>query len=825
MFDLAAIKDLFKTAPNKAYFWSGLGKDGSKIAEEVAKANGGTTLEMLMERNKDALINAGFPYDIDTDSFMWDPSDSSNKQAWSDLSALYATQASGNVHIVAGDNVTKESVWRTTEMPTLMKNLDVSGINGVPIDQIRDLCDSLGGVDNPEVINVVGETLENISYSNTDESVLIKNENEGNDRKNLGTEESKKEISEAEVKEETSDSEGKKEAKEETGDSESKREVKEETDDSKAKQEGKEETGDSEIKKDAKDKLDESATKQDTSEIGKEASESGTKQENVESESDFENQKSNADGTKADNDVSAKKSELTDGLEGEHTSDSSKVVAQADTGSGTNTSSDGSSTTADKGNTASSKQTATDGGSNTTADKAGIDSTNQTTMDTSAETKKSEYTGDGTQNSNTNAVDSASKAESNGDLSNSEGSKINSGKDISDIDNANGSKHTDLDVEKNGVDTSKSKTELSDKSKKFINDVEDATGSKIDTNFSSKTVRKINKALDILDKAGDIMDLVDAAKTIWSAGKLFKSGNEDEAGKVLRDYGFSTLGGMVFSVPLGVLAGAAAINPLLTLILVGIAGYYGSQMGEFISDLLGEILGLYDEAGAYTYPVDPLIFDLNGDGVKTVALADGVHFDFDKNGFAEKIGWVSAEDGLLVRDLDKNGKIDSGRELMGDLTELSDDLLAANGFEALSYFDANADGVIDAKDDIYNELQIWQDKNQNGEVNDGELMSLSEAGIASINLAYENIDVTDESGNGHSQRGTYTKTDGTTSTVEDVWFEKDAANTVVSDTIDKNVLEETDEIAGLPDIQGKRNQYSLYQAGVYLEEAAEMLVA
>ena len=88
------------------------------------------------------------------------------------------------------------------------------------------------------------------------------------------------------------------------------------------------------------------------------------------------------------------------------------------------------------------------------------------------------------------------------------------------------------------------------------------------------------------------------------------------------------------------------------------------------------------------------------------------------------------------------------------------------------------------------------------------------------------IDVKDGSGNGHSQRGTYTKTDGTTSTVEDVWFGKDA--TIVSDTIDKNVLEETDEIAGLPDVQGKGNQYSLHQAGVYLEEAAdylEMLVA
>ena len=615
-----------------------------------------------------------------------------------------------------------------------------------------------------------------------------------------------------ETQKEVGDSKSKQEAKEAAGDSESKQETKEETGDSESKQEVKKEIGDSETEKGVKDKLDESTTKQDTSEIGKETNESSTNHENFEGECDFENKKSNTDATKADSDTSAKKSELTDGLDGEHTSDNSKVVDQTNTGGSTNTSSDGSSTTVNKDNTASDKQTAADGGSNTTVDKADIDSTNQTTMDTSAETKKSEHTGDGTENSNTNAADSASKAESKGDLSNSEGNKINSGKDISDIDKANGNKHTDLDIEKNGVDISKNNTELSDKSKKFINDVEEATGSKVDTNFSSKTVRKINKALDIMDKVGDIMDLVDAAKTIWNAGKLFKSGNEDEAGKVLRDYGFSTLGGMVFSVPLGVLAGAAAINPLLTLILVGIAGYYGSQMGEFISDLLGEILGLYDEAGAYTYPVDPLIFDLNGDGVKTVTLADGVHFDFDKNGFAEKIGWVSAEDGLLVRDLDKNGKIDSGRELMGDLTELSDEMTASNGFEAPAYFDANADGVVDAKDDIYNELQIWQDKNQNGVVDDGELMSLSEAGIASINLAYENIDVRDGSGNGHSQRGTYTKTDGTTSTVEDVWFGKDAANTVVRDTIDKNVLEETDEIAGLPDIQGKGNQYSLHQA-------------
>ena len=281
----------------------------------------------------------------------------------------------------------------------------------------------------------------------------------------------------------------------------------------------------------------------------------------------------------------------------------------------------------------------------------------------------------------------------------------------------------------------------------------------------------------------------------------------------MRGYGLGLTGGFIGSQIAMALVGEILLtNPVMAIGGIVILTFAGTKLGEEFSRLIDDFFNLYDDAGAYTYPVDPLILDLNGDGVKTVALADGVHFDFDKNGFAEKIGWVSAEDGLLVRDLDKNGKIDSGRELMGDLTELSDEMTASNGFEALAYFDANADGVIDAKDDIYNELQIWQDKNQNGVVDDGELMSLSEAGIASINLTYENIDVTDESGNGHSQRGTYTKTDGTTSTVEDVWFEKDAANTVVSDTIDKNVLEETDEIAGLPDIQGKGNQYSLHQA-------------
>ena len=80
----------------------------------------------------------------------------------------------------------------------------------------------------------------------------------------------------------------------------------------------------------------------------------------------------------------------------------------------------------------------------------------------------------------------------------------------------------------------------------------------------------------------------------------------------------------------------------------------------------------------------PLTLDLDGNGVETVSVNDGVYFDHDGNGFAEKSGWVSKDDAILVRDLNNNGQIDDGSELFGDQTILSDGTKAANGFEALA---------------------------------------------------------------------------------------------------------------------------------------------
>ena len=119
----------------------------------------------------------------------------------------------------------------------------------------------------------------------------------------------------------------------------------------------------------------------------------------------------------------------------------------------------------------------------------------------------------------------------------------------------------------------------------------------------------------------------------------------------------------------------------------------------------------------------PIILDLDGDGVKTKSIENGVYFDHDNNRFAEKTGWVDANDALLVWDRDGNGQIDGGNELFGNNYQLADGSMAENGFEALKEFDSNGDGIVDARDARWSELRLWRDANGNGVVDDGELLT------------------------------------------------------------------------------------------------------
>ena len=212
----------------------------------------------------------------------------------------------------------------------------------------------------------------------------------------------------------------------------------------------------------------------------------------------------------------------------------------------------------------------------------------------------------------------------------------------------------------------------------------------------------------------------------------------------------------------------------------------------------------------------PLVVDLDGDGVETVGVSEGVYFDHDGNGFAEKSGWVGKDDGILVRDINNNGTIDNGTELFGNNSVLSSGENALNGFEALKELDSNKDGVFNSSDEAWNTVKVWKDSNQNGIVNNSELLSLEQANIAGINLNYNEQELVDGNGNTHAQTGTIIKTDGSSGTITDVWFDADTA-----DTIDQAEVIIPDDIKSLPDVSGFGNVHSL-QAAMALDESGEL---
>jgi Ca2+-binding RTX toxin-like protein len=205
--------------------------------------------------------------------------------------------------------------------------------------------------------------------------------------------------------------------------------------------------------------------------------------------------------------------------------------------------------------------------------------------------------------------------------------------------------------------------------------------------------------------------------------------------------------------------------------------------------------------------VSPVVIDMNGDGVKTSAKGKHVYFDHDGNGFAENTGWVDSNDALLVLDRNQNGQIDDGRELFGNNTLLVSGKKAKNGFEALAEFDENHDGVIDATDSVWSKLQLWQDKNQNGVVDEGELSALSASQITAIGVNYKNKKVKDAHGNEHRETAKVTWADGHQTDATDVWFD-----TEPSDAFNTESIEIDKDIAKLPYVRGFGNVLDLHSA-------------
>ena len=132
----------------------------------------------------------------------------------------------------------------------------------------------------------------------------------------------------------------------------------------------------------------------------------------------------------------------------------------------------------------------------------------------------------------------------------------------------------------------------------------------------------------------------------------------------------------------------------------------------------------------------PIVLDLDGDGVELVGLEDSTaFFDINGNGYRERMAWVSADDGFLAYDKDGDGLIAAHDEL----SFVSYVEGARTDLEGLRHFDTDGDGQLSPDDAEWNLFRVWQDLDQDGESDPGELSSLDEAGIESITLTSDGV--------------------------------------------------------------------------------------
>jgi hypothetical protein len=152
----------------------------------------------------------------------------------------------------------------------------------------------------------------------------------------------------------------------------------------------------------------------------------------------------------------------------------------------------------------------------------------------------------------------------------------------------------------------------------------------------------------------------------------------------------------------------------------------------------------------------PIVIDILGNGFNLTNAQNGVNFDINGDGITDRIAWSSAnsDDAWLALDRNNNGTIDSGKELFGNSTQQPAPPAGEmkNGFLALAVFDklangGNGDGKINRLDTVFANLRLWQDTNHNGVSEANELKTLTELGLAKIDLDYQESRRTDENGN------------------------------------------------------------------------------
>lgn len=189
--------------------------------------------------------------------------------------------------------------------------------------------------------------------------------------------------------------------------------------------------------------------------------------------------------------------------------------------------------------------------------------------------------------------------------------------------------------------------------------------------------------------------------------------------------------------------------------------------------------------------VDPIVLDLAGEGLQITRLENSTVFvDYNNNGFAQQTAWITAGEGVLVS-VPSDGNV-TGQNLLTP--------------QSLATMDSNGDGVINANDSTRSKLAVWV---ENATGTGGQLYTLDQLGIISINLHFTSTGTMDSSGNTQVSIGSFTMQDGSTHQMGDYLI-----NTSTYNTMETDLLTVPDNIKQLPFLPGSGTVYDSWQAMV-----------
>ena len=162
-------------------------------------------------------------------------------------------------------------------------------------------------------------------------------------------------------------------------------------------------------------------------------------------------------------------------------------------------------------------------------------------------------------------------------------------------------------------------------------------------------------------------------------------------------------------------------------------------------------------------PLAPVVLDLNRDGILTYSQSV---MDINGDGKLDQTAWAGKDEGVLIWDKYADGQVHDNSQYAfaqyGGKTDLGG--LAVK-------FDTNHDGKFNAQDAQFSQFNVWQDANQNGVSDAGEVYKLSDKGLISIDLTSDNIVRNPTGGVVEAGQGKADLADGSTMLLSDASFD------------------------------------------------------